>query len=61
MAGCGASFDPKKYKEWLPPKSREALEKLQAEKELEMAFEGVEGFEKCPYVLMSRLQSSMSL
>jgi len=59
MAGCGASFDPKKYEEWLPSKSREALEKLQAEKELEMAFEGVEGFEKCPYVFTSPLQSSM--
>ena len=57
MAGCRGSFDPENYKEWLPTKSREALEKLQAEKELEMAFEGVEGFEKCPYVLVSSRQS----
>ncbi|GAA5980301.1 hypothetical protein JCM5350_000936 [Sporobolomyces pararoseus] len=49
MTECDALFPPTKYKEWLPEKMRATLERLQAEKELEMAFEGVEGFEKCPF------------
>jgi len=48
MTECDAFFSPQEYKNWLPQKMRATLERLQAEKELEMAFEGVEGFEKCP-------------
>ncbi|GAA5953620.1 hypothetical protein JCM3765_006919 [Sporobolomyces pararoseus] len=49
MTECDALFPPAKYKDWLPEKLRATLERLQAEKELEMAFEGVEGFVKCPF------------
>ncbi|GAA5916284.1 E3 ubiquitin-protein ligase RNF216 [Sporobolomyces salmoneus] len=49
MTDCDALFSSKDHETWMPEKMRATLERLQADKELEMAFEGVEGFEKCPF------------
>ncbi|GAA6014563.1 hypothetical protein JCM11491_004542 [Sporobolomyces phaffii] len=49
MTDCDSSFSPRGFGAWLPNKMKVALERLQADKESEMAFEGVEGFEKCPF------------
>ncbi|GAA6008064.1 E3 ubiquitin-protein ligase RNF216 [Rhodotorula paludigena] len=48
-ADCIATFVPATYPSFLPPKMIESLAVLSQEKDLEQAFDGVEGFEKCPF------------
>ncbi|GJN94782.1 hypothetical protein Rhopal_007874-T1 [Rhodotorula paludigena] len=48
-ADCTATFVPATYSSFLPPKMIESLAVLSQEKDLEQAFDGVEGFEKCPF------------
>lgn len=47
-ADCTAVFLPITYSSFLPAVTVDALADLAQQKDLEMAFDGVEGFEKCP-------------
>ncbi|GAA5939340.1 hypothetical protein JCM3775_007195 [Rhodotorula graminis] len=48
-ADCSARFDPKSYPSFLAPKMVDSLAALAQQKDLDEAFDGVEGFEKCPF------------
>ncbi|KWU42637.1 hypothetical protein RHOSPDRAFT_20780, partial [Rhodotorula sp. JG-1b] len=48
-ADCTAVFLPITYLSFLPAVTVDALANLAQQKDLEMAFDGVEGFEKCPF------------
>ncbi|GAA5909615.1 hypothetical protein JCM8208_007201 [Rhodotorula glutinis] len=48
-ADCAARFDPKSYPSFLAPKMVDSLAALAQQKDLDEAFDGVEGFEKCPF------------
>lgn len=49
-ADCSARFNPKSYPTFLAPKMVDSLAALAQQKDLDEAFDGVEGFEKCPCV-----------
>lgn len=53
-ADCTARFEPATYSTFLAPKMVESLAALAQQKDLDEAFNGVEGFEKCPCVSLSR-------
>ncbi|TNY19015.1 hypothetical protein DMC30DRAFT_418315 [Rhodotorula diobovata] len=48
-ADCTARFEPATYSTFLAPKMVESLAALAQQKDLDEAFNGVEGFEKCPF------------
>ncbi|BGP43945.1 hypothetical protein JCM10450v2_008157 [Rhodotorula kratochvilovae] len=48
-ADCTARFDPATYSSFLAPKMVDSLSALAQQKDLDEAFDGVEGFEKCPF------------
>lgn len=47
---CSATFLPVTYSGFLKPNTIDTLAELAQQKDLEAAFEGVDEFEKCPYV-----------
>ncbi|GAA5843809.1 hypothetical protein JCM11251_001808 [Rhodosporidiobolus azoricus] len=48
---CTAVFSPPSWHDFLPQKTINGLEKIAQEAEVGKAFEGVEGFETCPFCL----------
>ncbi|GAA5917606.1 hypothetical protein JCM6882_004873 [Rhodosporidiobolus microsporus] len=46
---CKAFFAPRSWRDFLPQKTIDGLEKIAQESEVGKAFEGVEGFETCPF------------
>lgn len=49
-AECTATFPPATYSSFLPPRMIESLASIAQQVDLDTAFDGVDGFEKCPCV-----------
>ncbi|KAJ8291237.1 Mediator of RNA polymerase II transcription subunit 6 [Rhodotorula toruloides] len=48
-AECTATFPPATYSSFLPPRMIESLASIAQQVDLDTAFDGVDGFEKCPF------------
>ncbi|GEM11782.1 E3 ubiquitin-protein ligase RNF216 [Rhodotorula toruloides] len=48
-AECTATFPPTTYSSFLPPRMIESLASIAQQADLDTAFDGVDGFEKCPF------------